>query len=84
MARPDSGVLQSAVLGRDQFGCIKPGCPSGLRFLGAFMGKEQVNPVIFIGFFSSFFLGFLTFFFDSEPSGTIFHYLNVVRTVVFF
>jgi len=51
---------------------------------GALSGKEQINPVIFIGFFYSFFLGVLTFFFDSEQSGTIFHYLNVVRTVEFF
>ncbi len=53
-------------------------------FFGALSGKEQINPAIFIRFFSSFFLGFLTFFSDSEPSGTIFHYLNAVRTVGFF
>jgi len=63
---------------------IKPGWPPGLRFFGALSGKEQINPAIFIRFFSSFFLGFLTFFSDSEPSGTIFHYLNAVRTVGFF
>lgn len=47
-------------------------------------GKKRISSSIFNVFSQIFFIEFLTFFFDSELSGTIFAELEVLWTIRFF
>jgi len=47
-------------------------------------GKSGLIPVFSIPFPAGFFIGYLTSFFNSELSGTIFACLGMLRTVQFF